>query len=128
MCTLRRRVKGDSHIVPFSWGLFCKGCHHSKCFPHILSNHRTHSVEALLLHHSDNTNQKYHYNHTAGRKARFEISMANLISSPLELPHLAYYALHFTHCKPIKPRFLKLGWYDANAGMSDVSTSTIFNE
>ena len=102
-------------------------CHHAKCFSHVLSEHRTHSVEALLLHDSDNTHQKYHYNHTAGRKARLGIIMADLISNPLELPQLVYYATHFTHCKPINPQFMRLGWYDTNAHMSYVSTSTIFD-
>jgi hypothetical protein len=93
-----------------------------------MSDYRTHSVEALLLHDSDNTHKKYHDNHTAARKARFGISMGDLISTPLELPQLAYYAIHFTYCKPINPRFMKLGWYDANSHMSYVSTSIIFNE
>ena len=127
MCT-QRVNGGQTHVVPFSWALYCKMCHHAKCFSHVLSERRTHSVEALLLHHSDNTHQKYHYNHIAGRKARFGINMADLMSTPLELQQLAYYAIHFTHCKPIKPRFMKLGWYDENTHMSDVSTSTIFNE
>ena len=125
MCTLRQ-VNGGPHSVPFSWALYCKVCHHAKCFPHVLSEHRTHSVEVLLLHGSDNTHRKYHCNHTTGRKARFEISMADLLSSPLELPQLAYYALHFTHCKPINHQFLKFGWYDANMHISCVSTSAIF--
>ena len=125
MCT---QVNGGPHTAPFSWALDCKMCRHAKCFLHVLSEHRTHSVEALLLHRSDNTHQKYHYNHTAGRKGGLGINMADLMSTPLELQQLAYYAIHFTHCKPIKPRFMKPGWYDANVHMSDVSTSTIFYE
>jgi hypothetical protein len=54
--------------------------------------------------------------------------MADLISSPLELPQLAYYAFNFTFCKPSKLQFVKLGWYDANAHMSIVSASTVFNK
>ena len=50
------------------------------------------------------------------------------MSSPLELPQLVYYAIHFNYCKPIKPQFMKLGWYDANALSDDVSNSTIFDE
>lgn len=99
-------------------------CHHAKCFSHVLLEHTTHSVEALLLHDSDNTHQKYHNNHT-GRRARFGI-MADLISSPLELPPLVYYAIHFTFCKPINPRFMKLGWYDANAHMSYVRVPLLY--
>jgi hypothetical protein len=125
VCTLRH--VGGSHAVPFSRALSCKMCHHSKCFSHILSEHRIHSVEALLLHNSDDTHQKYHHHHTAGRKARLVISAADLISSPLEHQQLVYYATHFTYCKPMKPQFMKLGWYDANAHMSYVSIS-IFNE
>lgn len=102
-------------------------CHNSRCFPHILSEHKTHSVEALLVHNSDGTHQKYHYNHTAGRKARSEISVADLRNGPFGYPHLAYYASHFTHCKPIKSQFMKLGWYDKTSHLSYVSIP-IFHE
>ena len=103
-------------------------CHYAKCFSHVLLEHRTHSIEALLLHDSDNTHQKYHHNHTAGRKARFGINLVDLIGTLLELPQLAYYATHFTYCKPINPRFMNPGWYDANSHMSYVSISIICNE
>lgn len=120
VCTLR----DSSHVVPFPCALACKICHHTKCFSHILSEHRTHSVEALLLHSSDDTHQKYHYNHTAG--AKFEIGAADLVNGPFEHQQLVYNAIHFTYCKPVKPQFMKLGWYDANAHMAYVSIA-IFN-
>ena len=126
VCTLGQ-IDSGSHVVSFSWALACKLCHHAKCFSHILSEHSTHSVEALLLHNSDDTHQKYHHNHAAGRQVRFGISAADLMSSPLGHQQLVYYATHFTHCKPIKPQFMKLGWYDANAHVSNVSIS-IFNK
>ena len=110
-----------THTVPFSSALHCKLCHNGKCFSHILSDRKIHSVEALLLYDSDNTHHNYHRNHVVERKARFGIS-------PLELPPLVYYAINFGYCKPINPRFMELGWYDANVHISDVSTSTIVVE
>ena len=94
-------------------------CHHAKCFRHILSEHRTHSVEALLLHNSDDTHQKYHYNHIVGRKTRPENT--DLISSRFGHQQLVHYATNFTYCKPVKPQFMNLGWYDKDALSSYVS-------
>lgn len=85
-----------------------------------MSDHGTHSVEALL-HNSDGTYHEYHH----GRKARLEISAADLLDSSLGYQHLAYYATHFTRCKPAKPKFMELGWYDTNAPLPDVSNFTL---
>ncbi|KAF8798182.1 hypothetical protein BYT27DRAFT_6922620 [Phlegmacium glaucopus] len=112
-------TRSESHNVPFPWALTCKMCHHAKCFCHILAECRIHSVEALLLHNIDDSHQKYHNNHITGRKTKSDIGATDVTNIRLGHQQLAYYATSFTHCKPIKPQFMNLGWYDETAHISD---------
>ncbi|KAJ3568645.1 hypothetical protein NP233_g5586 [Leucocoprinus birnbaumii] len=112
------RMKGESHALPSAWTLPCKKCHSARCYPHLLSGSRLHSMQALLLQELDPTTIKYHEAHLDGyreypedRKELLEFQ-AEGTACPNFTVLMTYNAITFKLCQPVNQRHAGLGWYD----------------
>jgi len=119
-CTVGR---GNSHEVPFAWGLHCRHCHRSTCFKCILDHLKMHSAEALQLFDEDDSREQYHETHvlsgTRYRNSSDKLQHAQREGTPVE-GHLllAHIALQYTLCIPLNPKGMEFGWYDSQSEQS----------
>lgn len=106
--------------MPHDAGLNCKGCHHSKCFTHILEYHKVHAADALLLAASDKTpnHQKYHANHVS-KSTTYKDQLPTLELNQTKgtghtgYSQLVFNALNYSRCVPVRhAQYLRAGWYD----------------
>ncbi|KAL0063745.1 hypothetical protein AAF712_009302 [Marasmius tenuissimus] len=94
---------------------YCKECHRTLCFKHLLSLFGLHSMFALHAHrqgilHAKHIGNKRRYQEKATPYAEQE----KRGSMPDEDFQLSDLALVYDVCKPLHPLFCQPGWYDKN--------------
>jgi len=113
------KVLQTSHPVDYHSALYCKQCHNTRCFTHMLLDFKVHSVEALLFHDTDATHEKYHSNHQ--RRLRRNSDPLNQLdlqrhqkqgTPPDRFLQLFDAASIYGDCRPVKADAMNLGWYD----------------
>ncbi|KAK1236012.1 hypothetical protein PQX77_000781 [Marasmius sp. AFHP31] len=94
---------------------YCKECHRTFCFKHLLSLHGLHSMFALCAHRQGSLHAKH-----VGNKRRYQERVASYAEQekrglmPDEDFQWSDLALVYDVCKPLHPLFCQPGWYDKN--------------
>ncbi|TRM62617.1 hypothetical protein BD626DRAFT_497942 [Schizophyllum amplum] len=125
---------GPSHEVPRLAGLRCEPCHSARCYLHILQATSIHIIQAFAT--FQGGRQAWHEHHLSCRsnaqQAFDDFSDAQEKGCrPKDLNAMrAAVAAAFTDCRPLKPKAVKLGFYDSGTGVlvdevSDTDSSTI---
>ena len=117
-----------SHQVPAPAAIYCKACHSSKCYAHLLELDSVHSVDAMM--HSDlhDENPNWHQHHRDSSQLYQGIRQRVIEdeergSRPNVLHRLIYLAKTFTTCRPIALEVTKHGWYDRFAQAISIPVS-----
>ncbi|KAF8643892.1 hypothetical protein AX16_008908 [Volvariella volvacea WC 439] len=110
-------LKSSSHSVPSTATLYCKRCHYSKCFLHLLKDHNLHALDAVFAT-SHTSLLQYHAKHTKSRESYLAGSDRRLAcqrsgTQPPDAEVMrAYLSFNFRRCRPANSQYVKPGWYD----------------
>lgn len=121
----RRR---ESHLVPAPAAVYCKSCHFTNCYTHLLELDSVHSVDALM--HSDryDGDANWHQSHRNSSQQYQELRQRVIEdeergSRPNASHRLVYLAKTFTTCRAIALEVTKHGWYDRFAQTTSIPVS-----
>ena len=105
------------HLVPTPAAIYCKSCHSSKCYAHLLEVDSVHSVDALMISDLPDGDAKLHQYHRDTLRQYEEVRRSVIKdeergSRPNPSHKLAHLAKTFTTCRAIAGEVTKHGWYD----------------
>lgn len=119
----------QSHTAPAA--IYCKSCHSSKCYTHLLELDSVHSVDAIILSDRYDGDANWHQSHRNSSQQYQEVRQRVIEdeergSRPNASHRLIYLAKTFTTCKAIAPEVTKHGWYDRFAQTTSIPVSHCF--
>lgn len=120
-----------SHQVPGSAAIYCKSCHFSKCYTHLLELDSIHSVDAIILSDRHGGDAGWHQSHRNSSQQYQEVRQRVIKdeergSRPNASHRLIYLAKTFTTCRAIAPEVIKHGWYDRFVQTASIPVSNYF--
>ncbi|KAF9227649.1 hypothetical protein BS17DRAFT_774094 [Gyrodon lividus] len=125
----RARSKVLSHQVPITAAIYCKYCHSSKCYTHLLEVDFIHSITAIFTFDRHDAKAAWHQFHRNSSKEYEDLQQRaikdeEMGTRPDTLHRLTYLAKAFTTCRAIAPELTKHGWYDRYAQTSVIPIVT----
>ena len=117
-----------SHQVSADAAIYCKSCHSSKCYTHLLELDSVHSVDAMILSDLYDGDANWHQSHRNSSQQYQELRQRAIEdeergSRPNALHRLTYLAKTFTTCRAITVELTKHGWYDRFAQTKTIPVS-----
>lgn len=121
-----------AHEIPASAVIYCKPCHFSKCYTHLLELDCIHSVDAIILSERHDGDVHWHQSHRNSsqqyQEARQRVIEDEEKSSRPNVSHkLTYLAKTFSTCRTMAPEVTKYGWYDRFAQTTTIPVSHFLN-
>ncbi|KAG9318700.1 hypothetical protein JVU11DRAFT_796 [Chiua virens] len=118
-----RVVRAAPHQVPTA--VYCRKCHHSECYTHLLELHSVHSVDAIARSDRQDGEEDWHQYHRSCSRQYPEIRRGVIEdqergSRPNTLHQLTYLAKTFTTCRAIAIEVTNYGWYDRFAQATSI--------
>ena len=112
--------------------VYCKPCHFSKCYAHLLELDSIHSVDAIILSDRYDGDANWHQFHRNSSQQYQEVRQRVIEdeeggSRPNASHRLIYLAKTFTTCKAIAPEVTKHGWYDRFTQTTSIPVSHYFD-
>lgn len=106
-----------SHQVSASASIYCKTCHSSKCYTHLLELDSIHSVDAMILTDLHDGDPDWHQHHRDNSQQYEEVWQRVIEDEekgfrPNASHRLIFLAKTFTTCRAMAPEVTKHGWYD----------------
>lgn len=106
-----------SHPVPAPAAIYCKTCHFSKCYTHLLDLDSVHSVDAMILSDLPDGDANWHQYHRNSSQQYQEVRQRAIEdeekgSRPNASHRLIYLAKTFSTCRAMALEVTKHGWYD----------------
>lgn len=116
------------HQVPAPAAIYCKACHNSRCYTHLLEVDSVHSVDAIILSDRYDGDADWHQSHRNSLHQYQEVRQRVIEdeengSRPNASHRLAYLAKTFTTCRAIAVEITKHGWYDRFAQTTTIPVS-----
>lgn len=118
----------QSHLVPAPAAIYCKSCHASECYTHLLELDSVHSVDAIIISDRYGGDASWHQFHRNSSRQYQEVRQRviedeQMGSRPNTSHRLTYLAKSFTTCRPVAPEVTKHGWYDRFAQTTTIPVS-----